>query len=195
MRRKIGRGWHSTIYLTDRKTVIKAFKKGMVKNFQKELQMLTILKSYDFVPKILNHDSKKLEIEMEYIEGCSLKEFLKTNTNKKQVLNVIKKIFNICYILDRMKIQKEEMINPEKHIIISGDRVVFIDFERAIEKEKPSNLTQFVEYIYRRRNVLKKFGIEISNRDCIINLLKEYKKTYSRKIFEELFYKIFGEKI
>ena len=52
-----------------------------------------------------------------------------------------------CRILDRLKINKEEMSNPYKHIIINGSKVIMIDFERARFSNKVTNITQFFQYI------------------------------------------------
>ncbi len=190
--REIAKGWHSTIYLTDRGTIIKRFKKGMERNFEKELNVLKKLSSYDFVPKVISYNKDRLEIEMEYIKGKNLREILRYEKNRDRILKILREIFEKCYILDKLGIQKEEMNFPEKHIIISNDKIYFIDFERAIEKKRPSNVTQFVEYLYRRRDLLEKIGIEIKDREHIIGYLKKYKGGYSREIFEKLLEEIFS---
>lgn len=180
MRIKIDKGWHSEIFLTEKGTVIKKFKKGLEKNFEKEIYFLDKLKDFDFVPKVISYDKENLEIEMEYIDGIKFKDFIKIY-DKESIKKVIIKILDICFLLDKMKIQKEEMRRPLKHIIIKDNRVVLIDWERAKEKNKPSNLTQFVQFLIENK-MLKEKGLYISEE--IKNLLKEYKKFYSVEVFE-----------
>ncbi len=188
----IAKGWHSEIYLTERGTVIKRFKEGLYRNFEKEVRILKQLSNYDFVPKLFSFNNEKMEIEMEYIRGINLREFLRRERDRDKIFNVIKKIFEICFILDKHKIQKEEMNNPEKHIIISDDRIVFIDFERAVEKNRPSNVTQFVEYLYKKKEVLEKFGIKLNEKSKVIEYLKKYKKEYTKESLEDLLRNIFN---
>ena len=180
---KIDKGWHSEIFLTDKGTVIKKFKKNLIKNFEKEVYFLEKLKDFGFVPKIISYDKDNLEIEMEYINCKKLKDFIREK-DKEEIKEVLLKILDICYFLDKMKIQKEEMLRPYDHIFICENRIVFIDWERAKEKENPSNLTQFIQFILTDKG-LKEKGIELKKEE-FINLLKEYKRSYSKDIFEKI---------
>ncbi|MEM4819419.1 MAG: hypothetical protein QXQ91_03840 [Nanopusillaceae archaeon] len=178
--KKIDEGWHAEIFLTERNTIIKKFKKGLEKNYEKEKNFLLELKNYDFVPKIISWDDKEKWIEMEYINGKFLEDL-----NKEEIKKYIEKILDICYLLDKLKINKEEMHRPEKHIIILENRIVFIDWERAKKTKKPQNLNQFIQFLINKRI------INISNE--LLNLLKEYKKSYSEESYNDIknFIKIF----
>jgi len=60
----------------------------------------------------------------------------------KMFINIVYNLF----IMDKLKINKEEMSHPQKHIIIDkNNNLTLIDFERAHYTIKPSNVTQFTD--------------------------------------------------
>lgn len=138
------RGRHSEVYVEGCKAV-KVFKPQFKYNFWKEVRYLTILQRRGFVPKIYRYNPRDLTVEMEFVNGLKIREFVKER-DFDEVVEVLKACMDICFYLDRMRVQKGEMNRPDRHIIVS-DRIVFIDFERACENPKPSNVTQFLEYI------------------------------------------------
>jgi len=166
------KGKHSRVYVVNGKAV-KVFYPQFAYNFWKEVRYLTILQKKDFVPKLFDFKPEELKIKMEFIDGEFVKDFVKKHS-VDEVLDVLEKSLDICFYLDRMRIQKEEMNHPDKHIIIS-DRVFFIDFERAYETANPSNVTQFLEYI--RKIIGKKPEID---------LIKDYKRNFSLKSYKRL---------
>jgi len=171
--KKIYEGWHGEIYLTDRNTVIKKFKKGLEKNYEKEKEILLELKDYDFVPKIISWNDEEKWIEMEYIEGKLFRYW-----DKEELLKNLEKILDICYLLDKKGIKKEEFHRPFKHIALVGDRIVLFDWERAKKTNKSNNLNQFIQYLI-------DYGF-VPLTDYLIELLKEYKKNHSKEIYEKL---------
>src|SRR3989344_9324321 len=98
----------------------------------------------------------------EFVEGKRIGECL----DKK----IAKKVLKQCRILDKLKINKKELVNPYKHILVNKNKVVMIDFERCHKVKKGKNVTQFCEYLMRNKIVdRKKFTI----------LLKKYKENQS----------------
>ncbi len=188
----IFRGKHSVVYVKGDRA-IKRFHPHLELNFWKETKFLTILQKYDFVPRVYRIDPGNLEIEMEFIEGDLIKDFL-PKYDATSVKHVLIKCFEICHLLDELKIQKEEMNHPDKHIIVSNLKPYFIDFERAHESSKPSNVTQFVSYVTsaRIRKILKG-KIDIPENKTILPVMKDYKRTYSREHFIRLMNCLFGE--
>ena len=168
------RGKHSTVYVKDGRA-IKVFDRKFKYNFWKEVRYLTILQPYDFVPKLYNFYPQELKVEMEFIDGVYIKDFIK-NANVEKLREVLEICLDICYRLDRMRIQKEEMNHPNKHIIIRNGEVIFIDFERSFDSPNPSNVTQFVTYLNKIRDKAK-----LSKPP--IELLKQYKKFYDFKSY------------
>jgi len=93
---------------------------------------------------------------------------------------VLKIIFNQMFILDKLKINKEEMHHPVKHVIVSNNKPILLDFERCHKTLKPHNVTQFCQYIIRLSKLLKGKNI-IINKKKIIKLSKIYKKDINKK--------------
>ncbi|MET1124031.1 MAG: hypothetical protein ABWW66_02050 [Archaeoglobaceae archaeon] len=158
------RGRHSKVYLIGR-YAIKVFDSRFEYNFRKEAKFLTLLQPFRFVPELYFVDFEGLKLVMQRIEGCSIREAMSAE--------IAARCLEICYLLDVMGIQKEEMNHPDKHIIVS-DSVYFIDFERSYFSKKPANVTQFCAY-------LRRFGFEVEK-----NILRDYKRSYSREVFEVL---------
>ena len=180
------KGRHSVVYVKGDRAV-KRFHPHLKQNFWKEVKFLEILQPYGFVPRIYRIDPENLEIEMEFIRGEFIIDFLRKR-DAVSIRRVLIECFEICYILDSLGIQKEEMNHPDRHIIVS-DKPYFIDFERAHESSKPSNVTQFAAYVTSMR--IRKFANTCDIRE-IVQVMKEYKKTYSREIFVKLVESLFG---
>lgn len=158
------KGKHSEVYIENGKAV-KIFKPEFRYNFWKEVRYLTILQKKNFVPKLFSFDPKELKVEMEFVNGVFIRDFVKER-DFDEVLVVLKRCLDICFYLDRMRVQKEEMNHPQKHIIVA-DRIVFIDFERAYENPNPSNVTQFLEYVRK-----------VTGFKADIELVRRYKEFY-----------------
>ncbi len=168
------RGKHSIVFVEGERA-IKKFRPGFELNFGKEVYFLKKLQQCNFVPRLYCWDEDKLEIAMEFIEGKLIRDVALEPP-------VIKKCFNACRTLDTLGIQKEEMHRPDRHIIIRDDTPYFVDFERARETEKPSNVTQFAVY------TAKRLGVCLEQ---IRELLSRYKLTYGERDFVEIL-RIFG---
>ena len=90
--------------------------------------------------------------------------------------------------MDQSKLQKEEMHHPYKHIIVTPkNQPVLLDFERLHFSNRPSNVTQFVEYICRMHNVLAERGV-ILNVEKLRGLAGEYKRDAMKmeKLYAEI---------
>jgi HemK-related putative methylase len=123
---------------------------------------------------------------MEFVDGKRIFDYAE-HANKKQIKSVLAKVFEQCYQLDKININKEEMHRPYKHIIIKNNKPSMIDFERANYSRKPKNVTQMFQFINsgRFRNLLIKKGLKI-NKKNIIKMSKIYKKTLDKKIIEKI---------
>jgi len=98
---------------------------------------------------------------------------LKKNKNPK----ILKQILKQCYELDKLKINKKELTNPYKHILVKNSKVKMIDFERCYKTNNPKNVTQFSEYLMRKH---------IIDRKEITPLLRKYKKSQTNLNFEHI---------
>jgi len=121
-------------------------------------------------------------VAYEFVEGEFFPKWAET-ASKKQIQSAIKNLFNQCLIMDKLKVDKEELHRPFKHIVISEDGPVMLDFERCHETEKPKNVTQFAQYMMSSKPWLK--GLRIK-KEKIMFLAKTYKETYEKKDFEAL---------
>ena len=146
----------------------------------REVKMLALLSKKKLAPKVLVH-GKDFFIA-EYIPGQFLKDWMIIAT-PVEIKYVLKKVFEWCYLMDKLEISKEEMHHPLKHALIDGKNVGFIDFERAHETTDPKNVSQFVQFVINYKPMLK--GITF-HREKLIEKTKEYKKTFGRKEFERI---------
>jgi len=137
-------------------------------------------------PKLIFYNERYLIYE--FIDGDFIIAFLE-KAKKERIKKVLVDIFNQLHILDKLKIDKEEMHHPPKHIIVSKTvlRPVLIDFERAHFTEKPKNVTQFIQYVVSKRimDLLNDKGIRIDRED-LLYLAREYKTNYTNKNFDSI---------
>jgi len=182
---KVFRGKHSTVYV-EGDVAVKVFKPQFRYNFWKEVRYLTVLQSQGFVPKIYGFQPDELRIEMEFVRGLPIREFLKVG-EEEEIRRVLMRSLDICHRLDRMRLQKEEMNHPGKHIIVRDGEVVFIDFERSYDTPNPSNVTQFVSYLC-SKFVMERAGIGRPS----VESLRRYKRDYSYRSYRRIREEIFG---
>ena len=181
--KKFARGHRGLLYkanLKKKEVVIKIKKpeskaKGRIAN---ETKWIKILNKHKIGPKLLF--SGKGYFAYEFVKGNFILDFIEKN-NKKDVIKTIKNIFNQLYIMDKLKVDKEEMHHPLKHVIIDK-KPVLIDFERCRITKKPKNVTQFCQFLMSGSTeiLLKQKSIKL-NKDKIINLAKIYKKEQTKE--------------
>lgn len=166
-----------------------------VRRIENEALWIKFLNKYKIGPKfILQKDDYFV---YKFVNGVFFPEFIE-NANKSQIKQIIKEVFRQCYQLDKLKINKEEMHHPYKHIIIDKKsikdrksktipKVVLLDFERTHKTLKPHNTTQFCQYIISGKisPILKKKGFKI-NKSKIISASKKYKKHQSETNFKNI---------
>jgi putative serine/threonine protein kinase len=152
-----------------------AIKKSIPKRVKNESSWLKILNKYKIGPKL--REVKKNYFKYRFIKGDFILDYFKLNDPKPIITDVLKQ----CRIMDKLKLNKLEMHNPHKHIIIENKKPVLIDFERAYSTEKPKNITQFCQFLMSKsvQNIVK-YRI---NRKELIKLLKKYKKNQTEKNF------------
>lgn len=123
---------------------------------------------------------------MEYIKGSSFMDFIEKNT-KQKIQKRIKELCGQMRQLDQSGINKQEMTHPYKHIIISGNKPILIDFERCRYTEDPKNLTQFLQFLTsgQVREILKKKKI-ILNKEKIQIAAKAYKEEKSEERYKQI---------
>ena len=124
-------------------------------------------------------------VAYEFAEGEAIEEWL-PNAAKVDIQNVLKSVFQQCYVMDKLGVNKEEMHHPLKHIIVDKDcNTTLIDFERSYETEKPHNVTQFADFVGKFRPVLTKKGFDFDLKE-LREAAAEYKVKYDAKEFEKI---------
>ena len=186
--KKFARGHRGLLYkasLKKKEVVIKTKnpKSEARARIANEVKWIKILNKYNIGPKLLFSGRKYFAYE--FINGEFILNFIEKN-KKQEIIKTIKNIFNQLYIMDSLKVDKEEMHHPLKHVIIDK-KPVLIDFERCKITKKPKNVTQFCQFLMSggTQRMLKQKGIKLS-KDKIINLARVYKKEQIRKNLNEI---------
>lgn len=185
-REYFNRGKRSNIYLgvfKGEKVAIKEEKKGIgaVNVARKEGKWLKLLNKQGIGPKLIK--SGKNYVMYEFIEGEFIGKYLE-RANKKEIKSIFLKVLDKCRKMDELGVNKLEMTNPYKHVIV-GKEIKMVDFERCKESKDPKNVTQFFQYMMSKRLNLDKKGIKF-NRKKIIGMLKDYKKDFSEERYKKL---------
>ena len=165
----------------DKKIIIKIKnpKSEAVARIENEIKHLKLLNRKGIGPRLLFFG--KDFIVYEFIEGDFILDFLR-KSDKNSILKAIKNIFEQLFIMDKLKMNKEEMSHPPKHIIINKkNKPVLIDFERSHYTLKPGNITQFCNFLI-SSNILKILKIKKIKIDGnkIIKLSKKYKNDINK---------------
>ena len=177
----LARGKRGIVYLAKLKNKVVAIKikrkdSAALNPINNEVHWLKRLNKYKIGPRLISYGKNYLI--MEYINGEKFIDYFKKNRGKKILNKVIFDIFNQCYKLDKLKVNKYEMHNPIKHIIIKKNKAVLIDFERCGKSRKPKNVTQFCQF-------LLKLGMPV-DRVWLITLLRLYKGHYNKNYFKKV---------
>jgi release factor glutamine methyltransferase len=151
---------------------------GRIKN---EVNFLKTLNKNGIGPKLIKANSDYFVYE--FVEGDFLPKFIQFNT-KDKIKPVLIDIIKQLHTMDTLKINKEEMHHPYKHIIINT-KPVLIDFERANKSSKPHNVTQFCQYLCTLKPELKKKGVHVIITK-VRDLSRDYKKSYDKKILDNI---------
>ena len=181
------RGYIYTTHYKNKKVAIK--KKNpeskAVARIANEAMWLRELNNYSIGPKLL--ESTNDYIIYEFVEGKFIVDFFR-QADKKATLKVIKDLFKQMRQLDKLRVNKEEMHHPVKHVVISeSGRATLLDFERCKRTEKPKNVTQLCQFITSNNilPLLKNNGLLV-DKNRVIKLAKKYKDKSSDKNFKAI---------
>jgi len=122
---------------------------------EREYKTLKILNRYNIGPKVYKWDNG---IVMEYIDGERIRDFI-AHADRKDILKVLEIILKKLRKLDLLKLNKEELVNPYKHILVKNREPRLIDFERCKKVVRPQNLTQFTSFLLSISPQLARKGI------------------------------------
>jgi release factor glutamine methyltransferase len=115
---------------------------------------------------------------MSYVPGMHISAFLEQIKDAARLRKVITDVFEQLRTLDKQGLNKFELTNPHKHIIITPEDVpVMVDFERMRHAARPKNVTQFAQYVTGKHVLghLQEQGILVSV-DAFMDAIKNYAK-------------------
>ena len=175
-------GKRSIVYLEDNVVIKKEHPKSKAINrINNEAYWLDILNRHHIGPTLLG--ATENEIRMELVKGEPIISWLKSSA-KQDIKKVLVKIVKQCRMLDRLHVNKYEMTNPYKHILIENNNPVMIDFERCRYSERPKNVTQFCQFLMSGKitGILHGKGIMLDKNSFML-ALHGYKIRPSEKTF------------
>ncbi len=150
---------------------IKRPESAAVGRIANEARILKEINKHGIGPKYLSHSPKFLVYE--FVEG----RFLRDLIGSKYIKSICKKVFEQCFQLDLLHVDKQEMTRPYKHVIVKGDKIALIDFERARKVEEAHNVTQFCQFVSNHVDKRKQKWIKLA---------KDYSKNPSRQMFDKI---------
>lgn len=187
--KKFAEGNRGVIYLgklNGKKVAVKAKRKDSAakRTITNEAKWLKILNRQGIGPRLVRSSSDYFVYE--FVEGKFIIDYLNSCSREKAVA-VIKKILQQCRALDELGVNKEEMLRPQRHVIIRNGNPVMIDFERCRKTRKPKNVTQFCQFLVggRSNELLRQKGVNIS-REKLLAAAKIYKAKQTEKNFSRI---------
>ncbi len=142
-------------------------------SIENEAKWLQVVNQRNIGPRYLFHGANY--VVYQFAEGIPFVDWFPTK-EKKEIEAVLKKILEQCFVLDQLRINKEELHHPLKHILVNEhNHPILLDFERCAETKKPKNVTQFVEFLCRLQQELTRKGCTIT-----VEVLREAAQKYKR---------------
>jgi predicted Ser/Thr protein kinase len=174
------KGKRGYIYLTkEKKYVIKARnpESKAPNTIYREYENNKTLNNYKVGPEMYYYDEENDFVIREFVDGENLFEWIIKIKDKKKIERVLIDLLEQCRRMDDARINKLEMTNPHKDLLIRNDLPVIIDFERCKQTINPKNVTQVCQFITSKHvnSALKNFDAEI-NKEKILRLAENYKK-------------------
>ncbi len=124
----------------------------------------------------------------EFVDGNFIMDYFKKN-KKEKIIRVIKDLFRQCFILDNLKINKEEMHHPFKHVIINNKnrKTILVDFERMHKTKKPHNVTQLCQFWMNKqmKRLLNDKGIKFNDK-ALITAAKNYREKINKENLQKI---------
>ncbi|MFT4313192.1 MAG: methyltransferase [Candidatus Woesearchaeota archaeon] len=164
-----------------KKIVCKIQTRAELHTIHKEVENLKKVNALGIGPKYITHT--KSCVILEYIEGKTLKEYMKSTESLEAKKRLIRNILDELRVLDVHNLEKTELKNPYKHILIqSPENFRQIDFERMKTRKNPQNVTQFFQFIMHSKLI----PTVSPNHVTLKNKLQQYKEYQTDKNFQEL---------
>ncbi len=173
------------------KPLVVAVKRPRGTSYQgkKEAAFLQLLNTHHIGPQFIAYDAVSNTLTMAFIEGDRIVDYLeKSSTTKKDIMTFLREILGQIATLDALHINKQELTNPYKHIIVTKSRdPVFIDFERCHYTPLPKNITQFIQFLASKRmnTILKKKMIDVDTQ-TLHDIARKYKRHPTQNVAADI---------
>ena len=151
-----------------------------------EAVMLSKANSAKVAPKLVG--ASKNFLLMQLIDGDLLPDWLKANSDRALVRQVLAGVLENCYRLDQIGLDHGELSKAPKHVIIDRQlKPWLVDFETASDARKPSNVSAVSSFLFTSdgevaRNVAATLGER--NKEEIVAAMKNYRREKTRQSFE-----------
>ena len=156
-------------------------------SFEREAEMLRMANEALVGPRLLGA-SENL-ILMRLVEGQYLAEWLsKPDLEAGSVKRMLRRLLDMARRLDLKGLDHGELSRAHRHILISGEEPVILDFESSSILRRVSNITSLFQYLFineRNRHLLGRW-LNLPERKSLLKALKNYKKTLSEEDYETL---------
>jgi len=179
-------------YLETRKAALKIRRTDADRETMKhEAEMLQIANSVNVGPRLIGFTENLLL--MEFIEGSFFLEWVERVKRErdaaKRIRRVLRDILEQCRRLDEAGLDHGELSRATRHIIIDcGDNPWILDFETASTTRRMSNVTSICQFFFLKEKTAKLISgaAKLNDRDKLIFLLRSYKRSRTRKNFNEI---------
>ncbi|MGQ0772051.1 MAG: serine/threonine protein kinase [Nitrososphaerota archaeon] len=139
-------------------------------------------------PKLIK--SSKNYVAMEYLDGKKIFDWikdLKGRGSAAKLKQVLKKVLQDCYNLDKAGLDHGELSNITKHVIV-GKSITIIDFESSSLERKVSNVTSATQAMFIGSGLAKivRQIYSVPSKQKIIFALRQYKEKRTRSSFDKV---------
>lgn len=189
----LGKGYAGVVVLARRDGLQVALKirrtDSQRTNMKDEAALLKLANSVGVGPKMLA--ASKNFLIMEFVEGVRIDSWmssLKGVGSAARLKNVVRKVLEECYKLDRIRLDHGELSNITKHVIVGKMDPVLIDFESSSTSRRTANVTSMTQAIYIGSGIARRVQRIYRNpsKEDVITALRRYKLERTQDSFDEL---------
>jgi putative serine/threonine protein kinase len=123
---------------------------------------------------------------MRFIDGQLLPRWLSRKRSRTRISNVLGKILEQCWQLDKINLDHGELSHAPKHLIVNGaDEPFVVDFESASLNRRPSNVTSICQFLFIGSETAKKVAEKLGaiDKKNAAATLRRYKNDRTRENF------------
>ena len=97
-------------------------------------------------------DLEKGIVLWEFVEGIPFSDWIFSNPKKKDLESFLEELFLQAEKLDSAGLSHGQLAGSGKNILVSNNKPVIIDFEKASANRKCNNKNQLESFIYRSKD-------------------------------------------